>query len=78
MAEPTYLYGYGSRRHIADPDVAPGSKGGRQALCGAWQDTEETTLTTLAHWTSRPAAERSMARLRELPICKHCERKASA
>lgn len=35
MAEPVYLYGYGSRKHIADPDSVPDRWGERRALCNA-------------------------------------------
>lgn len=76
MSDPVYLYGHGSRRHIADATAAPvilGSITGR-ALCGGMFRTEEETVRQLRYWATEQVAERRITRARSLPVCKFCER----
>ena len=75
MSEPIYLYSYGRRRHIKDPNAASGRRPefSARSLCGDWHDTEERMLDTFRWWD--PAlAESRMARKKAEPICQRCQK----
>lgn len=61
--DPVYLYGYGRRKHIADP----GSHSGL-SYCGLSLDGED--------WALRVRGPEAMEALAALPTCKHCAKAA--
>lgn len=78
MAQPTYLYGYGRKRHIADGDLGtnwrgdPASHG--KAFCGTWGDVDKAKHEELRRWAWKAEdADRRMERQRGLPVCKPCQ-----
>ncbi len=73
----TYLYSYGNRRHIADPDASESRdpKKWAVALCGLWCDTEAYMRAAFQHLSATHAA-RAINRKMAEPLCKRCEKKA--
>lgn len=72
MAEPVYLYSYGRRRHIKDPNGEPGRQPELSAVayCGDWHDTEARMEDTYRRWSTSP--NRAIARKKAEPVCKRC------
>lgn len=77
MTEPTYLYGYGKRRHIQTPEKASG-----YSFCDKTSTpryfTDEEMADDYRRW-NRNGAERQRAEsyiqaARTLPVCKRCQK----
>ena len=80
MSEHVYLYSYGKRRHIKDPNGTASRRPefSAQARCGGWFDTDKRMADTLKWWKiDDRAANEAMDRKRAEPICKRCERLAA-
>lgn len=70
MSGVVFLYGYGRRKHVASGEQGRG--GGAPARCGNWFKDEAWTLQDLRRWFGDAEAERRMAKLRALAVCKAC------
>lgn len=73
MSEPVYLYSYGRRRHIANPNGTPARRPefSRESYCGQWHDTEARMVDTF-QWADVP--EKAIARKKTEPICQRCQK----
>jgi hypothetical protein len=73
MSSPTYLYGYGNRRHIQCPDKPSG-----YPLCDKTAPPryvrDESMVADYRRWNRGEAAESYIRRAREMPICKVCQK----
>jgi hypothetical protein len=71
---PTYLYGWGQRKHIQAGEDWPRD----MALCGMRGGRPEPRFFEDQHrWYGRKVAERRITRFEAMPVCKHCIRGAS-
>jgi len=74
MDEPTYLYGYGNRRHIAVDPEAVRLRDSGYGLCGTHGHNAAWTERDLRLWNKPAVVDRQMASRRNLPVCKRCQK----
>ena len=70
MTAPEYLYGYGSKKHIRNPDhVLP-----EAAYCGSNARSEDLMERNQLAWFARPVALRHIDRIKARSVCKLCQK----
>lgn len=78
MTAPVYLYGHGSRKHIADPDMPDRSEERGWTYCGLRHWTAEAVHSQLLRWsgTDQASIDREVDRRKALPVCQRCQKAA--